>query len=65
MNTIGTDKSIGTRFSFEDKCMNNIKNIYQHSSRCEDQQNLKDILDDSMVSTPKRVTDNSINVTMT
>ena len=36
---------------FWKKCMNNIKKIYQHAGKCDDQQNL-DILDDAMVSTP-------------
>ena len=41
------------------------KNIYQHSGKCDDQQNLKDILYAAMVSTPEVVTDNSPNVHMT
>ena len=45
--------------------MNNIKKIYQHSGKCGDQQNLKDILDASMVSTPEGVTDNIPYVPMT
>ena len=27
------------------------KKIYQHAGKCDDQQNIKDIIDDSMVST--------------
>ena len=45
--------------------MNNIKNIYQHAGKCDDQQNLKDILDAAMVSTTEGVTDNSPNVPLT
>ena len=41
--------------------MNNIKKIYQHACKCDDQQNLKDIVDAAMVSTPEEVTDNSPN----
>ena len=41
------------------------KNIYQHAGKCDNQQNLKDILDASMVSTPEEVTDNSPNVPLT
>ena len=52
MNTIGIEKSLCTRSYFEQKCNNNIKNIYQHAGKCDDQQNLKDILDADMVSTP-------------
>ena len=41
------------------------KNIYQHVGKWYDQQHLKDILDDAMVSTPEGVTYNSPNVPMT
>ena len=41
------------------------KNIYQHDGKCDDQQNLKDILDAAMVSTPEVVTYDSPNVPMT
>ena len=44
--------------------MHKIKKIYQHAGKCDDQQNLKDTLDASMVSNPEGVTDNSPNVTM-
>ena len=44
--------------------MNNIKQIYQHAGKCDEQQNLKDILDSDMVSTPEVVIDNSPNVHM-
>ena len=45
--------------------MNNIKYIYQHAGKCDDQQNLKNILDATMVSTPEVVTYDSPNVPMT
>ena len=45
--------------------MNNIKKIYQHAGNCDDHQNLKDILDAAMVSTPEEVIDESPNVPMT
>ena len=38
MKTIGIDQSLCTRSYFEHKCMNNIKNIYQHAGKCDDQQ---------------------------
>ena len=41
------------------------KNIYQHAGKCDNQQNLKDILDADMVSTPEEVTYNITNVPMT
>ena len=65
MKTIGIDQSSFARSSFEDKCMNNIKKIYQHAGRCDDQQNPKDIIDAAILSTPEGVTDNSTNVHMT
>ena len=45
--------------------MNNIQNIYQHAGKFDDQQNLKDIIDTAILSTPEGVTDNSPNVHMT
>ena len=41
------------------------KKIHQHAGKCDNQQNLKDILDASMVSTPEGVIDNSPNVPIT
>ena len=52
MKTIRIDQSLCYRYSFEHKCLNNIKKIYQHACKCDDKENLKDILDDDMVSTP-------------
>ena len=62
MKTIFIEQSFRNRASFEHKFFNNIKKIYQHAGKCDYQQNLKDILDDSMVSTTKGVTYNSPNV---
>ena len=45
--------------------VNNIKKIYQHAGNCDNQQNLKDILDADMMSTPEEFTDDSPHVTMT
>ena len=42
--------------------MNNIKKIYQHAGKCDDQQNLKDIIYAALLSTPEGFTDNSPNV---
>ena len=44
--------------------MNNTKKIYQHAGKCDDKQNLKDIIDATILSTPEGVTDNSPNVHM-
>ena len=64
MKTIGIDQSSFVRSSFEHRCMNNIKKIYQHAGKCDDKQNLKDIIDADIISTPEGVTDNSPNVHM-
>ena len=53
-----------TRSSFEHRCMNNIKKIYQYAGKCEDQQNLNYILEAALLSTPEGFTDNSPNVHM-
>ena len=65
MKTIGIDQSSFYRSSFEHRCMNNIKNIYQHAGKCDDKQNFKDIIDAAILSTPEGVIYNSPNVHMT
>ena len=65
MKTIGIDQSSFARSSFEHRCMNNIKKIYQHAVKCDDHQNLKDIIDADILYTPEGVTDHSPNVHMT
>ena len=64
MKTIGIDKNLFARSSFEHRCMNNIKKIYQHAGKCDDQQNLKDIIYAAILSTPELFTDKSLNVHM-
>ena len=56
MKTIGIDQTSFTRSSFEQRCMNKIKNIYQHAGKCDDQQNLKYIIDADILSNPEGVT---------
>ena len=65
MKTIGIYQLSITRYSFEHRCMNNIKKIYQHAGKCDDQQNLKDIIDVAILSTPEGVTYHSPNVHLT
>ena len=65
MKTIGVDQSLCNMSSFEHKCLNNIKKIYQHEGKCDNQKNLKDVLDAAVVLTPEEVTDDSHNVPMT
>ena len=59
MKTIGIEQSLWKRSSFEHKCLNNTKNIYQHAGKCDEQQNLKYILDATMVFTTEEITDYS------
>ena len=65
MKTISIDQSSLTRSSFEHRCINNIKKIYQHAGKCDAQQNLKDIIDATILSTPEGITDHSPNVHLT
>ena len=39
--------------------MNIIKKIYQHAGKCDDQKDLKDVIDAAMVSTPEEIIDDS------
>ena len=64
MKTIGIYQSLSNRSSFEHKCFNNIKYIYPYAGKCDDQQNLKDVLDADMVLTPELVIDDIPLVTM-
>ena len=64
MKNIRIYQSLCTRSSFEQKCLNNTKNIYQHAGKCDDQQNLKNIVDAAMVLTTEGVTDNIPNAPM-
>ena len=64
IKTIGINQSSFTRSSFEHRCMNNIKNIYQHAGKCDDQKNLMDIQEASLLYTPEGFTENGPNVPM-
>ena len=44
--------------------MNNIKKIYQHAGKCDNKQNLKDILEDALLFNPEVFTGNIPNVHM-
>ena len=65
MKTIGIDQSSFTSSSFEYRCINNIKKMYQHAGKCDDKKNLKDIIYTAILSTIEGVTDDSPNVPMT
>ena len=64
MKTIGIDQSLCTRSYFEHKCMINIKKIFQNAGKCDDQQNLKDIIDAAMVPTAEEITNDSPSLPM-
>ena len=65
MNNISIDQSLCNSSSLEQKCLDNIKEIYQHAGKCDNQQNLKGVLYAATVSTPEEVTNYSPNVPMT
>ena len=52
IKTIGIDQLLCNSSSFEHKLLNNIKKIYQHEGKCDDQKNFKDMLDAVMVANP-------------
>ena len=62
---IGIYQLLCNRSSFEHRCMNKIKKIYQHAGKYDNRQNLRDILDAAMVLTTEEVTDESLHVSMT
>ena len=64
MKTIGIDQSSFTRSSFEHRCMNNLKKINQHADKCDDQQNIKDIIDAAILSNPEGYIDKNPNMPM-
>ena len=64
MKTIGIDQYWFARSSFEHRCMNNIKKINEHAGKCDDQQNLKDVIGAAILYNPEGVTDNSPNGNM-
>ena len=65
MKTIGIDQSVYNRASFEHKCLNNIKRIYQHAGKCDDQQKCRDVLYSAMVYTQEEITEYSTSLHMT
>ena len=53
VNNIGIDISLSNNALFEHKCLQNIKKLYKNSVKCDDQQQFKDIIEATMVSTPE------------
>ena len=56
MNTFGIEKSLSNRPSVELKCLNNIKYIYKHAGKYDNQKMIKVVIDATMVSTPEEST---------
>ena len=56
VQTIGIEKSLSNNSLYEHKYLENIKKLYKHAGKCDDQQQFKDILEASMVSTPEGFT---------
>ena len=65
MMTIGIYQLLNKGASFEHKCLNNNKKIYQHACNCYDQEKFKDIIEAEMVSTLEEITDDSPCLPMT
>ena len=60
VQTIGIYKSLNNNDLYEHKCLPKNNKLYKHSGKCEYQQQLKDILEASMVSNLEGFTNNSI-----
>ena len=58
VKTIGVDQSLSNNALFEHTCLQNIKKLYKHAGKCDDQQQFKDILEAAMVSTPELISNN-------
>ena len=59
MVTIVFDQSLCNSAMYEHRCLENIKNLYKTSWKCDDQQQYKEVIEASMVSTTEEFTDNS------
>ena len=59
VQTIGIHLSLSNDAIYEQKCLEKIKRLFKQAGKCDDQQQLKDIIDDAMVSTTGIFTDNS------
>ena len=59
MKTIGIYQSLSKSDILEHRCLKNMKKLYQHAGKCDDQQQIKDILEAAMDYTSKGFTYNS------
>ena len=51
VQTIGIYPSLSKNAIYEQKCLENIKKLYKQAGKCDDHQQLKDIIEAAMVST--------------
>ena len=65
VKTISINQSLSNNDIFEHKCLQNIKKVYKHTGKCDNQQQCKYILEIAIVSTPEGFTDNSPRSHMT
>ena len=65
MKTIGIDQSLRNSAIFKHRCLQNIKKLYEHAGKCDNQQQFRDIVEAAMVSTNKGFTNNSPRSPMT
>ena len=59
VQTIDIDQSLINNATYEHKCLENVKILYKQAGKCDDQQQFKDIIESSMVSTPEVFTEDS------
>ena len=59
VKTIGIDQLLSNNDMFEQKCLQNIKELYKHAGKCDNQQKIKDILEAAIVSTTEGFTNNT------
>ena len=65
VKTIGIDQYLSNNALFEHKCLQNTKKLYKGACKCDDQQQLKDILEATMVSNTEGFTNTSPRSSMT
>ena len=56
---IGIELSVRNNYIYEHICLENIKRLYKQSGKCDGQQQIKDILEAAIVSTPEGFTNKS------
>ena len=57
---IGVDQLLSNSALYDNRCLENIKKLYKTTSKHEDQQHCKEMIEAALVSTPEGCTDNSL-----